>query len=75
MFMLLPCLHRFHNECVGEWFKRKNTCPNCKDNVSEHFRREDHGTGGSAGKGRSPNFVDELLGGGGGLISRINSNP
>jgi len=46
MFLLLPCLHRFHTECVGEWFKRKNTCPNCKDNVGEHFRREDNESGG-----------------------------
>ncbi len=36
-FMILPCLHRFHSECIKEWFSRKNTCPNCKDKVCEHF--------------------------------------
>lgn len=36
-FMILPCLHRFHSECIKEWFSRRNTCPNCKDKVMEHF--------------------------------------
>lgn len=36
-YMFLPCLHRFHHECIGEWLKRKNTCPNCKDRVDKHF--------------------------------------
>lgn len=35
--MILPCLHRFHCECIKEWFKRRNTCPNCKDRVTDHF--------------------------------------
>lgn len=48
MYLLLPCLHRFHIECVTEWFKRKNTCPNCKDNVCQHFKREDNENGGNS---------------------------
>lgn len=29
-YMILECLHRFHECCVKEWFKQKNTCPICK---------------------------------------------
>ena len=36
-FMILPCLHRFHSPCITEWFARRNTCPNCKDRVLDHF--------------------------------------
>lgn len=57
IFMVLPCLHRFHNECVGEWFKRKNTCPNCKDNVSEHFKREDDELGGQSEEKEGSNSI------------------
>ena len=42
-YIILPCLHRFHTECVSKWFERKNTCPICKrrvtgedDNTEEH---------------------------------------
>ena len=34
-YIILPCLHRFHTECVSEWFARKNTCPICKGRVTE----------------------------------------
>lgn len=39
-FMILPCLHRFHISCITEWFSRRNTCPNCKDRVIDHFGHE-----------------------------------
>ncbi|MFM7858532.1 MAG: RING finger domain-containing protein [Flammeovirgaceae bacterium] len=29
-YMILECLHRFHECCVKEWFKQMNTCPICK---------------------------------------------
>lgn len=34
-YIILPCLHRFHTECVSTWFERKNTCPICKRKVAE----------------------------------------
>ena len=39
-YLILPCFHRFHSECIKEWLNRKNTCPNCKDNICEHFPEE-----------------------------------
>ena len=27
----LKCGHRFHSECIDEWFKRVKICPTCKD--------------------------------------------
>lgn len=36
-YMILPCLHRFHTDCIKEWFNRRNTCPNCKDRIMDHF--------------------------------------
>ena len=31
MCELKRCGHVFHNECVDEWFKTKNSCPVCRD--------------------------------------------
>jgi hypothetical protein len=30
---LLPCLHRYHIECIDPWFKDKTTCPICNQDV------------------------------------------
>ena len=28
---VLICTHKFHKGCIKKWFKRKNTCPICRD--------------------------------------------
>ena len=29
-YMLTPCHHVFHTECLESWFKNKKECPNCR---------------------------------------------
>ena len=29
-YIALPCIHIFHPNCIYDWMKRKNICPNCK---------------------------------------------
>lgn len=35
---ILPCRCFFHQECVDEWLKRKDTCPNCKASIDPEAR-------------------------------------
>lgn len=30
---LLPCEHYYHEECIKNWLKKKNTCPYCRKEV------------------------------------------
>lgn len=33
----LPCLHRYHAECIDDWLSRSSVCPNCNVDVREAF--------------------------------------
>uniref|UniRef100_A0A0K2U5W1 RING-type E3 ubiquitin transferase n=1 Tax=Lepeophtheirus salmonis TaxID=72036 RepID=A0A0K2U5W1_LEPSM len=39
---ILPCNHIFHKSCLRSWFQRQQTCPTCRHDVIQSFRRQRH---------------------------------
>lgn len=35
MLRTLPCLHRYHRQCVDQWLNRASSCPICKRDVTD----------------------------------------
>jgi hypothetical protein len=29
--IILPCCHRYHKQCIIQWFNQRNTCPICRE--------------------------------------------
>ena len=53
---VLPCNHKFHVDCLKQWIKRKNVCPNCQiPNIAREKECEiinnDHGRDRGSGSG------------------------
>ena len=36
----LQCSHKFHLNCIEEWHKKKNTCPNCRIDMTKELELE-----------------------------------
>ncbi len=38
----LPCndAHYFHSECIGDWFDSNQTCPMCRQPITEEAMKE-----------------------------------
>jgi hypothetical protein len=34
---ILKCKHNYHQACLDNWLRINNTCPICRDNISEHI--------------------------------------
>jgi E3 ubiquitin-protein ligase RNF115/126 len=37
---LLPCKHWFHHQCVSAWLLEHDTCPHCRQSISQHPDRQ-----------------------------------
>jgi len=37
----LPCMHRYHMNCIDEWLARSRECPICKRDITEQVQPQD----------------------------------
>lgn len=40
---VLPCKHWFHGDCVTAWLKEHDTCPHCRNPISDHDQNQHSG--------------------------------
>lgn len=38
---ILPCGHIYHENCINEWIRIKNSCPLCRQKISEGIKVSD----------------------------------
>ena len=36
-YMITPCKHVFHSDCLEEWFKMKKECPSCRNIITQEM--------------------------------------
>ncbi len=34
-FMMTPCRHYFHTQCLESWFRQKKECPSCRQDIDD----------------------------------------